>query len=279
MKKIRRSPVVTGLLFLLAVVLLFAGSVGGTQAALQVFSDDYYSALNLKHIGVTLRENDTDVSWRNYGDTAASGFDQKQDGDLVLNHLGSDPYFRVGKKYDFKITAKNTGSIDQYVRIIVHKYWVKVGDDERFGLKGWFHGLGDHTTKQGFYYDPSLIHLGYNGTDSHNTAWLRDTDTKTSTPEREVYYYTGILSSGSETAPLFDKLWIDRSVAKDPIVTTSTGTDGSTVTSYTYDYDGYGFVVQVEVDAIQTHHARDAIRSGWGLQDDAILSKILASEE
>ena len=47
MKKIRRSPVVTGLLFLMAVVLLFAGSVGGTQAALQVFSDDYYSALNL----------------------------------------------------------------------------------------------------------------------------------------------------------------------------------------------------------------------------------------
>ena len=41
MKKIRRSPVVTGLLFLLAVVLLFAGGVGGTQAALQVYSENY----------------------------------------------------------------------------------------------------------------------------------------------------------------------------------------------------------------------------------------------
>ena len=78
MKKIRRSPVVTGLLFLLAVVLLFAGSVGGTQAALQVYSSDYISAFELDHIGITLYENGTPVSFRNYGDAAASGFTEKQ---------------------------------------------------------------------------------------------------------------------------------------------------------------------------------------------------------
>ena len=83
MKKIRRSPVVAGLLFLLAVVLLFAGSVGGTQAALQIYSSDYISAFELDHIGITLYENGTPVSFRNYGDAAASGFTEKQDGDLV----------------------------------------------------------------------------------------------------------------------------------------------------------------------------------------------------
>ena len=278
MKKIRRSPVVTGLLFVLAVVLLFAGGVGSTQAALQVYSDNYYSALNMKHIGVTLRENDMDVAYRNYGNSAASGFSEKQDGDLVLNHLGDDPYFQIGKKYPFKITAKNSGEISQYARITVHKYWVKVGSDERVGIKGWFHGLGDHTTKQGFYYDPSLIHLGYQGSEGHNAAaWIRDPDEKSSTPEREIYYYTGKLEKGVETAPLFDALWIDQSVAKNPVVTTTTE-NGTTVTTYTYDYDGYGFVVQVEVDAIQTHNAQDAIRSAWGLENEGILSKIITEE-
>ena len=96
MKKIRRSPVVTGLLFLLAVVLLFAGSVGGTQAALQIFSDDYISAFDLKHIGITLYENGTPVSFRNYGETAAAGFSEQQDGDLVLKNLEDDPSFQIG---------------------------------------------------------------------------------------------------------------------------------------------------------------------------------------
>ena len=98
MKKIRRSPVVAGLLFLLAVVLLFAGSVGGTQAALQIYSSDYISAFELDHIGITLYENGTPVSFRNYGDAAASGFTEKQDGDLVLKTLEDDPSFQIGRQ-------------------------------------------------------------------------------------------------------------------------------------------------------------------------------------
>ncbi|MBQ3380151.1 MAG: hypothetical protein IJG58_00135, partial [Oscillospiraceae bacterium] len=127
MKKIRRSPVVAGLLFLLAVVLLFAGSVGGTQAALQIYSSDYISAFELDHIGITLYENGTPVSFRNYGDAAASGFTEKQDGDLVLKTLEDDPSFQIGRKYPFVITCKNTGTIDHYLRVTVYKYWVQVG--------------------------------------------------------------------------------------------------------------------------------------------------------
>ena len=55
--------------------------------------------------------------------------------------------------------------------------------------------------------------------------------------------------------------------------------DGKTITSYTYIYDGYGFVVQVETDAVQTHHARAAIRSAWGMQDEAILSQMKVPTE
>ncbi len=74
---------------------------------------------------------------------------------------------------------------------------------------------------------------------------------------------------GGETAPLFDTLWVDSSVAKSVI----TKTVGS-LTTYTYAYDGYGFVVQAEADAVQTHNAKAAIRSAWGLQSDAMTSQM-----
>lgn len=270
MKKIRRSPVVAGLLFLLAVVLLFAGSVGGTQAALQIYSSDYISAFELDHIGITLYENGTPVSFRNYGDAAASGFTEKQDGDLVLKTLEDDPSFQIGRKYPFVITCKNTGTIDHYLRVTVYKYWVQVGKDEEFGLKGWFHGLSSNTEKllDVEKHSPATIHLGYNGSEGYNSsAWAKDPDS--STAERDVYYYTGILPVGGETAPLFDTLWVDSSVAKSVI----TETVGS-LTTYTYAYDGYGFVVQAEADAVQTHNARAAIRSAWGLQSDAMTSQM-----
>lgn len=270
MKKIRRSPVVAGLLFLLAVVLLFAGSVGGTQAALQIYSSDYISAFELDHIGITLYENGTPVSFRNYGDAAASGFTEKQDGDLVLKTLEDDPSFQIGRKYPFVITCKNTGTIDHYLRVTVYKYWVQVGEDEKFGLKGWFHGLSSNTEKllDVEKHSPATIHLGYNGSEGYNSsAWAKDPDS--STAERDVYYYTGILPVGGETAPLFDTLWVDSSVAKSVI----TETVGS-LTTYTYAYDGYGFVVQAEADAVQTHNAKAAIRSAWGLQSDAMTSQM-----
>ena len=270
MKKIRRSPVVAGLLFPLAVVLLFAGSVGGTQAALQIYSSDYISAFELDHIGITLYENGTPVSFRNYGDAAASGFTEKQDGDLVLKTLEDDPSFQIGRKYPFVITCKNTGTIDHYLRVTVYKYWVQVGKDEKFGLKGWFHGLSSNTEKllDEEKHSPATIHLGYNGSEGYNTsAWAKDPDS--STAERDVYYYTGILPVGGETAPLFDTLWVDSSVAKS--VTTETV---GNLTTYTYAYDGYGFVVQAEADAVQTHNAKAAIRSAWGLQSDAMTSQM-----
>ena len=270
MKKIRRSPVVAGLLFLLAVVLLFAGSVGGTQAALQIYSSDYISAFELDHIGITLYENGTPVSFRNYGDAAASGFTEKQDGDLVLKTLEDDPSFQIGRKYPFVITCKNTGTIDHYLRVTVYKYWVQVGEDEKFGLKGWFHGLSSNTEKllDKEKHSPATIHLGYNGSEGYNTsAWAKDPDS--STAERDVYYYTGILPVDGETAPLFDTLWVDSSVAKS-VITKTVGN----VTTYTYAYDGYGFVVQAEADAVQTHNAKAAIRSAWGLQSDAMTSQM-----
>ena len=54
MRKNSRSSVMTLLLFVLAAVLLLAGTIGGTQAALSVYSDVYDTDFKLKNIGVTL---------------------------------------------------------------------------------------------------------------------------------------------------------------------------------------------------------------------------------
>ena len=264
MKKIRRSPVVTGLLFLLAVVLLFAGTVGGTQAALQVYSTDYLSAFDLDHIGVTLFENDKAVAYRNYGDDAAAGFTESQDGDLVLNTLGDDEHFQIGKDYDFVITARNTGTIDQYVRVIIYKYWVH--PETPTGPKEWFHG--DNSTKiKDDSYDPALIHPSYLGSDYNTANWIRDEDSRT--PERDIYYYRGMLSpvNGNTTEPLFTDLAVSADVTKN---VTKTVTGNKVV--YTYAYDGLGFVIKAEVEAVQTHNAEKAIRSAWGLTNTGIMN-------
>ena len=42
-----------------------------------------------------------------------------------------------------------------------------------------------------------------------------------------------------------------------------------------YDYDGASFVVEAEVDAVQTHNARDAIKSAWGVDVEVAVDGTL----
>ena len=265
MKKIMRSPVVTGIMFVLAAALLLVGSIGGTQAALQVRSNDYLSGITLRHIGVTLLENGTPVAYRNYGAEAASGFTQVQGGNLVLNSLGDDKDFKIGKLYPFELKATNSGTIPQYVRVIIHKYW-KQGVTAT-GAKGWVHG-DDGTKIMDVIYDPGYIQLGYGGVaDTYNSgSWTLDSTA--STAERDVFYYKGILNPGDTTDALVDSLSISKLISKDCVVTTE-----GNKTIYTYAYDGYAFVVEAEVDAVQTHSKEAAITSAWG-NNSSIISQL-----
>ena len=47
-----------------------------------------------------------------------------------------------------------------------------------------------------------------------------------------------------------------------PYKVSQTTTDN--VTTTTYDYDGVTFMLDVQVDAVQTHSAEAAIKSAWG---------------
>ena len=244
----------TGILLAAAVLLLMGSVVGGSQAALTYFSENYTAQIRVYDIGVTLVENDRDISWRDY-----TGADDKWDeetGTLLEYMLETEqqkadreaaeakgekvaePKLLLGKKYKEELTVRNSGNIDQYVRVMVYRYWTDEDGNKLTDLS------------------PSLIQLHFLTDD----GWV--IDEKASTKERTVLYYTEILEVG-DTAPLFtDTIAIDPSVARN--VTKTVKQNGNVITT-TYNYDDLMFVLEAEVDAVQTHNVEAAIKSAWGV--------------
>jgi hypothetical protein len=237
------TPWVTVLLFLLAAALLLGSSVGGVRAALTYYSETYASRLQMYDIGVTLNENGDPVSWRDYR-SAADGTWNETTGVLLANLLEEGESLKLGKAYPEAISVTNSGTIDQYVRVRIYRYWLDADGNKLQNLS------------------PDLIDLDLlcdaTGSDS---GWLLD-DTA-STPERTVLYYDRILPVGDTTPALSDTLRVDGMVAS-KVTTIETTQDGYTTILTTYDYDGVRFQLEAQVDAVQTHNAQDAILSAWG---------------
>ena len=79
-----------------------------------------------------------------------------------------------------------------------------------------------------------------------------------------MLYWPQILPVGASTAAFSDTIAIDSSITSK--VTTETKTEGGvTTTTTTFNYDGVEFHLEVDVDAVQTHNAADAIKSAWGV--------------
>ncbi|MCI8993475.1 MAG: hypothetical protein HFG80_12260 [Eubacterium sp.] len=226
------------LLLGLAAVLLIGSTVGSTRAALTYYSENYVAEITVSQIGVSLLENGQVVSSRDYeknqwkvstnrGDGSASGA-------LLLNLLGEGEKLALNKWYNEKLTVKNSGTIDTYVRVRIYKYWIKDG-------------------KKVTTLSPDLIDLNL----VNNEKWIANPN---KTAECTELFYKGILPSGSETEAFADTIRIDGAVASEASVETK----GNIITT-TYKYDGVEFHVDVEVDAVQTHNASDAIKSAWGV--------------
>lgn len=158
------------------------------------------------------------------------------EGELLTDLLGKDDTFTPGKKYNEAINVKNSGTIDTFVRVIITKSWQ------------------DKEGKKNTTLSPDLIELNF----LTDNGWQIAKDQ--STTERTVLYYTKAVATGDSTPALSDTIRINPSIAKD----VTKHVDGYTIT-YTYKYDGYTFHVDAEVDAVQTHNAKDAIKSAWGV--------------
>jgi hypothetical protein len=238
-KKIVRSPACTAVLFILAAVLLLSSSIAGTRAALTYYSETYTSRVEMYDIGVSLVENGAKVSWRDYGSKADGSWNENT-GVLLGNMLAPGEEFKLGKRYDEVLSVTNSGTIDEYVRVTVYRYWLDAQGNKMTELS------------------PDQIDLHYVNLDD---CWILDE--ASSTPERMVLYYDRILPSGESTPPFTDSLTIDGGLAA-KVSETTTVRDGYTVVTTDYDYDGVQFRLEAEVHAVQTHNAEDAIWSAWG---------------
>lgn len=235
MKKKKKSfPKKPALVLTAAALLLVGSTVGSTRAALTYYSENYSAQMNMQSIGVSLLENDKVVSSRDY--VSNNEWKGTSEGTLLTNLLGKDETFTPGKKYNEAISVKNSGTIDTFVRVIIAKSW----QDEE----------GNKNTTL----SPDLIELNF----LTDNGWQIAKDQ--STTERTVLYYTKAVAAGDSTPALSDTIRIKPSIAKD----VTKHVDGNTIT-YTYKYNGYTFHIDAEVDAVQTHNAKDAIKSAWGI--------------
>ncbi len=213
-----------------ALVLFAGGTFTGTRAVLNIFSPEHFLEFETDTQYVQIQEN---------GEASTK----------LLTNLGGKVI--PGKVYDEQIRAKNTTTdADQYVRIVIRKYWMD-GDNK-------VHSFGDETDdgETVTIPDPSLIKL----TMANTSLWQKN-DLET-TVEREVYYYKNIVPAGGVTEALTKDISVDSSVALDYTVYDP---DENNVIRYSYDYDGYKICLEAEAQSVQTHNAQDAVMSTWGM--------------
>lgn len=261
-----KSPKTTVVAFGLAVALLLFSSIGGTRAALTYFSETYASRVQMSNIGVTLMEKGEDgkvreVSKRDYS-SSSNGDWTESTGTLLEGMLGKGEELKLGKKYKEELSVRNTGNIDQYVRVNIYKYWVEGNKKD-----------GEEADKI-VNLDPGLIELNLVNTSDQGGDWLIDGEA--STKERTVLYYSKLLPADSETTPFTDTLKIDNIIAT-KVTQEVVEEDGYKKITTIYDYDGVRFCIEANVDAVQDHNAEDAIWSAWGRRvsvNDGILSLV-----
>lgn len=182
----RKLPII---LVASSAIMLAASTIGSTKATLTYMSDNYLAQIDIKSIGVTLTENGNDVSWRDYKhkDDDWSEATGVLLGDMLKN--AGDEKLILDKKYDEKLAVKNSGSIDEYVRVSVQHYWA---DKE----------TGDKLSNL----DPSKIQIDFT-----NDGWTEDKSAETT--ERNVFYYNSILKKGQTSTDFIDKISISGDIA------------------------------------------------------------------
>lgn len=227
------------LLLTAAAVLLAGSTVGSARAALTYYSENYSAEVTVSSIGVSLTENGTVVAKRDYNHKNDQWNTVSEP--LFVNTLNGEKMI-PGKLYKERLGVTNSGSIDSYVRVILYKSWTDPKGNKDTSLS------------------PKLIDLNL----LTGNGWVADENA--STDERTVLYYTVILPAGESTPDFADTLKIDNSVADRVTETVSQDADGNKTITTVYEYDGYRFNLEAEVDAVQTHNARDAIKSAWGVE-------------
>jgi len=240
-KKVSRSAKITAVLMGAAVLLLMSSALGSARAALIYQSENYTAEIGVSQIGVSLLENGKIVSSRDYSGSN-DAWNGNPEGLLLTELLGENEEFVIGKKYDEVLSVKNTGTIDEYVRVRLYKSWQYADGTKETELS------------------PELIEVSLPG-----NGWIEDTSASAqSSKERTVLYYPNILKSGEETPAFADAVRIDNEIMT-KVKESRTEENGVVTITQEFSYNGVNFYLKAEVDAVQTHNAQDAIMSAWGV--------------
>lgn len=220
-----------------AVVLLGSGGVMGAKAAPNITALRPYDAtLNLNSVSIDITENGNVVSG----------------GALTLTN---DKTLSIGKKYTDTIGVQNNGAADEYVRVIVRRYWTDA-DGKRVDLapdlieltaaEGWTAKAVDYNDEYTVYYLSSPLKAG----DSKDLFTNFRISEKVKTEGKKII----VEDSKGEKKGEYDK---------DEDASENAG-DGDVIT-YTYTYNGIDFNVEAEAQSVQTHSSEKAIKSVWGV--------------
>ncbi len=235
MNKNKTLPYIYFLAFIIALSLLTFTTVVGARAVLSGESEIQTTELQMHTINVAIEEKSSD-SWK----TIASG--PNTTGSAYSNLASSS--MEVGKSYGNEFRVLNDGDIDEYVRVVIYKYWTTDGKTKDFSG------------------DESLIELSI----PENSGWLLDQDN--STNEKTILFYSKILAKDESSSTFLNGLSLNGDIKKEyKLIKKTPVVEGDTTYySYVYDfaYNGKQFKVEIEADAVQTHHAVDAIKSAWG---------------
>jgi len=280
MKKVRsffKSPMGTTFLFMLAVLMLMTGTIGGVRATPQIFNPDfYYGGVELQEIGITLVENGNDISSRDYKKeiedfVTTQGVLLKNMFQGVVDPAGNEiGELVLGYPYGERLSVRNSGEIPEYIRVSVYKYWTDSAGNKNDTIPIEFIDLNFVTGDNGWVIDQS---------DSNPSADDSDSNTR----ERTMLYYKYVVpgkSEGGTTTDFTDTLKIDPRIID---YAEKVYPDPSNPNSWTWSWvaDGNTFQIEVEADAVQNHNAKAAIKSAWGLTDADIarLGLVFGPEE
>ena len=222
-KKRYALMIAAGLLTITLLVLLFL--IKDTRADM-LYGEGAEVNLGMSSLNVQLMENGKAIN------------QEDQNKGKLLGSINES--MEPGYTYEEKIAADNDGDLDEYVRIIVKKYW-KDDEGKRIDM------------------DPAMIKLSYGDKDYNDSDWVMNPGE--TTKEQTVYYCRKALSSGETSKPLFDGIKLDAQIAYDYSLKKSD--DGKDVTAV-YRYDGAQIGLEAEVQSVQSGSADKAITSAWG---------------
>lgn len=222
-------------IFVLVVALILTATIGAASAAYTYFAETYSSRVQRFDIGVSLMENGERISWRDYIAQDDSQWDEYV-GTLLTNMIPKGESFSLGKPYDERLSVRNSGTINEYVRVTIFTYWVDAETGEK------------QINLNPDYINLKILCDAYGS----NNGWLLDESA--STTERTVLYYNRLLYSEID----------DSNRATETPAFSEELTISSDVYGYADDYNGKKFMVEVKVDAVQEQNAQSAAASAWG---------------